>query len=250
MCIISPPFSFAELCREYGVIAERRNLENRLVYGSYPEVVVSVGKEQRVLKLLADSFLFKDILMLEEIKKPSLLMKILKALALQVGCEVSYTEIAQLVGSNKNTVEKYIDLLEKVFVVFTLPALSRNVRNELKKGKKVYFCDNGIRNAVIGNFQPPGTRTDMGALWENYIIGERIKYLSNEGLSAQKFFWRTTQKQEIDYVEDRDGVLHAFEFKWNPVKRATISLTFKRAYPEHEFLTVTPGNYTQFLGIK
>ncbi|KMQ51309.1 Prokaryotic ATPase [Chitinispirillum alkaliphilum] len=245
-----PPFSFAELCSEYGLIEEKRSLENRLVFGSYPEVVVSGGEEERVLKLLADSFLFKDILMLEDIKKPSLLMKILRALALQLGSEVSYAEIAQLVGSNKNTVEKYIDLLEKVFVVYTLPALSRNVRNELKKGKKVYFCDNGIRNAVTGNFQPVSTRTDVGALWENYIIGERIKYLSNQGLNAGKHFWRTTQKQEIDYIEERNGVLRAFEFKWNRTKKATFPLTFRKAYPEHELFTVTPENYAEFLGVK
>ena len=241
------PFSFGELCEEHGLLEEKRCLEHRLVYGCYPEVVTSQGDEQRILKLLTESFLYKDLLMIEEIKKPSLLSKILKALALQIGNEVSFIELAQLVGSNKNTVEKYIDLLEKVFVVFTLSALSRNVRNELKKGRKVYFYDNGIRNAIIGNFQNIENRTDKGALWENYLISERIKALSNNNLYAGKFFWRTTQQQEIDFVEDRSGILHAFEFKWNTSNKTRFPLTFKRAYPEHELMVITPDNYEDFL---
>ncbi len=167
------PLSFGELCDKHGLFEEKRNLNHRLIYGYYPEVIISQGEEQRVLKLLAESFLFKDLLMFEEIKKPLLLMKILKALALQIGNEVSFAEIAQLVGSNKNTVEKYIDLMENAFIIFALPALSRNVRNELKKSKKIYFYDNGIRNAVIGNFHNVNNRNDTGMLWENFLISER-----------------------------------------------------------------------------
>lgn len=243
------PFSFRELCDEHGVLEEKRNLNHRLIYGYYPEVISSRGEEQRVLKLLADSFLFKDLLMLEEIKRPILLVKILKALALQLGNEVSFTELAQLVGSNKNTVEKYISLLEEVFLIFTLPALNRNARNELKKSKKIYFYDNGIRNAIIGNFRDVNNRNDIGALWENFLISERIKVLSNEMKSFDNFFWRTTQQQEIDFVEDRDGTLHAFEFKWSPIKKGHFSLTFTKAYPNHKLMTVTPANFNEFLTV-
>jgi predicted AAA+ superfamily ATPase len=241
------PLSFGEMRDEHGVIEEKRNLEHRLIYGYYPEVVVSSENPERILRLLTDSYLYKDLLMLEEIHKPSLLTKILRALALQVGSEVSYTEIAQLTGSNKNTVEKYIDLLEKVFVVFSLPALSRNVRNEIKKGRKVYFFDNGVRNAVLGNFQPLPTRTDIGALWENFVISERMKLLSNTMTSANIYFWRTTQQQEIDYIEERNGKLHAIECKWNAAHPARLTLTFSKAYPEHTFHTVTRKNYDEFI---
>jgi predicted AAA+ superfamily ATPase len=241
------PFSFCELTETHGLLEEKRNLEQRLLFGYYPEVITTGGDEQRILKLLAESFLFKDLLMLEEIKKPLILMKILKALALQIGNEVSFTEIAQLVGSNKNTVEKYIDLLEKVFVIFTLPALNRNVRNELKKGKKIYFYDNGIRNAIIGNFQPVNSRTDTGALWENFCISERLKLISNSSTSFDKFFWRTTQQQEIDYVEERGGVFHAFEFKLNPLKKGHVPLTFSRSYPQHSSSIINPDTIDDFL---
>jgi hypothetical protein len=244
------PLSFDELCEDHGIIEEKRNLDHRLVFGCYPEVVTAKGEEQRVLRLLAESYLFKDLLMLEAIKKSTLLVKILKSLALQIGNEVSFTEIAQLVGSNKNTVEKYIDLLEKVYVIFTLPAFSRNVRNELKNSRKIYFVDNGIRNAIIGNFQNINSRTDCGALWENFLISERIKLLSNEMKNTSTFFWRTTQQQEIDFIEERDGKLHAFEFKWNTTKTQRLPLTFIRAYPDHTGMTVTPVNFEHFLRLE
>jgi len=242
------PLSFSEMCEEHGILEEKRYLEHRMIFGYYPEVVVTGDNPERILRLLADSFLYKDLLMFEEIKKPSLLSKILRALALQLGSEVSYTEIAQLVGSNKNTVEKYIDLLEKVFVVFSLPAFSRNVRNEIKKGRKVYFYDNGIRNAILGNFQPLSSRTDTGALWENYIISERVKMLSNNMAAASTYFWRTTQQQEIDYIEERNGKLYAVECKWNARKSAKCPLTFRNAYPRHTCKVVTPENYDSFIG--
>ncbi|HEX2958490.1 MAG TPA: ATP-binding protein [Chitinispirillaceae bacterium] len=243
------PLSFGELCDSHGLLEETRNLEHRLLYGYYPDVITSGGEEQRILNLLAESYLFKDILILDGIKKPSILMKVLKSLALQVGSEVSFSEIAQLAGSNKNTVEKYVDLLEKVFVVFSLPALNRNVRNELKKGKKIYFYDNGIRNAIIGNFQSVSTRSDIGALWENFCISERVKHTSNNNIYCYKYFWRTTQQQEIDYVEERDGVLHAFEFKWNSLRKSHFPQTFTKAYPEHTVSVINPSNIDSFLMI-
>jgi len=185
---------------------------------------------------------------LEGIHKPALLEKIVKALALQLGSEVSFQEIAQLTGADNHTVERYIDLLEKAFVLFRLPAYNRNVRNEIKKGKKIYFLDNGIRNALIGNFLPLSSRTDVGALWENYLVSERMKMASNNGMEVSGYFWRTTQQQEVDYIEEQTRALLAFEFKWNLDKgKKRFPATFLRAYPKAETCVVTPANYDQFL---
>lgn len=248
---ILPPISFGEMAAHHGLLEERRFLEHRLIYGSYPEVLTSPGREEEIVKLLADSYLFKDLLMLEGIKKPSLLGKIVKALALQLGSEVSFYEIGQLTGADSHTVERYVDLLEKAFVLFRLPAYSRNIRNEIKKSKKIYFLDNGIRNAVIGNFIPLSGRTDTGALWENYLVAERRKMTGNRGTSASSFFWRTTQQQEIDYIEEQGQDLNAFEFKWNPKKKNTgIPKTFLRGYPEATTSVITPADYDQFLNPK
>lgn len=242
------PLSFGELVSEYGLLEERRLLEHRLIFGSYPEVVSSPGREEELVRLLAESYLFRDLLTLEGIKKPILLEKIVKALALQLGSEVSFQEIAQLTGADNHTVERYIDLLEKAFVIFRLPALSRNVRNEIKKGMKIYFRDNGIRNAVIGNFLPLSSRTDTGALWENYLIQERLKMRKNKGGFAQGFFWRTTQQQEIDYIEEHTQHLFAYEFKWNSKrKNKSFPKTFSKGYPDAATQVITPENYDMFL---
>jgi len=243
------PLSCAELIQHHSLLEEKRSLEQRLIYGSYPEIITTPGHEQELIKLLAGSYLYKDLLTLEQINKPILLEKILRALALQLGSEVSYQEIGQLVSANGQTVEKYIDLLEKAFVLFRLPALNRNVRNEIKKGKKIYFYDNGIRNAIIGNFTPLANRTDTGPLWENYLISERIKFLSNSNTGADCFFWRTTQQQEIDYIEDRQQQLYAYEFKWN-IKKGTTRFpkTFLRNYDNVSTRVITPANYEEFLG--
>jgi len=185
--------------------------------------------------------------MLEDIKKPVLLEKIVKALAFQLGNEVIYTEIAKLIDSDKKTVEKYIDLLEKTYIIFRLPALNKNVRNEIKKGKKVYFYDTGIRNAVISDFRPLAKRTDVGALWENYLISERVKLLNYNSIDKERYFWRTTQQQEIDYIEVQYEKFYAYEFKWNPLKKVSISKTFTKAYPENSFKVITQNNYDEFL---
>ena len=243
------PLAFGEMVEHHGLLVEKRLLKHRLVFGYYPEIVTCPGEERELLRLLADSYLYKDLLTLENIKKPVLLEKILKALALQLGNEVSYHEIGQLVGADKNTVEKYIDLLEKAFVVFRLPAFSRNLRNEIKKGKKIYFYDNGIRNAVIGNFSPIEKRNDVGGLWENFLISERMKYLRYSGLYPGRYFWRTVQQQEIDYLEERDGQLYAFEFKWSKNKHIRFPRTFLRAYPESSTKLITPENFESFIGI-
>ena len=242
------PLSCSELVHHHSLLEEKRLLEHRLIYGSYPEIITTPGHEQELIKLLAGSYLYKDLLTLEQINKPVLLEKILRALSLQLGSEVSYQEIGQLVGATSQTVEKYIDLLEKAFVLFRLPALNRNVRNEIKKGKKIYFYDNGIRNAIIGNFTPLASRTDTGALWENYLISERIKVLNNNDNMADIYFWRTTQQQEIDYIEERQQQLYAYEFKWNIKKGSSrFPKTFLRNYDNATTKVITPVNYEEFL---
>ena len=241
------PVSFAEMVKHHGLLEEKRQLPHRLVFGCYPEIITSPGNEVLLLKNIAGSYLFKDILSFGDIKKPVVLEKLLKALALQVGSEVSFNELSQLVGADKETIERYIDLLEKAFIVFRLNALNRNVRNEIKKGKKIYFYDNGIRNAVIGNFLLWETRADKGALWENYIISERIKYLNYTGFYGNYYFWRTTQQQEIDFIEEQDGKLNAYEFKLSETKKTKLSSSFQNAYEVNQYQTISPSNLEDIL---
>ncbi|TVR76873.1 MAG: ATP-binding protein [Chitinophagaceae bacterium] len=242
------PLSFTELSNHTNPFEETSQLENRLIYGSYPEVVNSPGEEKEKLSLLSDSYLYKDLFAYEKIKKPSLLSTLLKALALQMGSEVSYNELGQITGADKETVEKYIDLLEKAFIVFRLNAFNRNVRNELKKSRKIYFYDNGIRNAIIGNYAPLSVRQDKGALWENYLISERWKKLHYAGYYGHRYFWRTTQQQEIDYVEEIDGKLSAYEIKWNAKTKTKFSTTFLNAYNVAHTEIINKENYHQWLG--
>lgn len=241
------PFSFSELVNHHGFLKEKRLLEHRLVFGYYPDIALSTGLEKRLLKELASSYLYKDLLMLENIHKPQLLEKILKALALQIGSEVSFHELARLTGSDNQTVEKYIDLLEKAFIIFRLNGFNRNVRNEIKKGKKIYFYDNGIRNAIIGNYLPLTSRTDNGALWENFLVSERFKFNNIHNADVKAYFWRTTQQQEIDYIEECNQSLSAFEFKWNSNKKAFLSKTFSKAYPGSAFHVISPENINEFI---
>lgn len=240
------PLSFEEMANHHGLLEESRLLHHRLVFGYYPEIVTTPGSEIENLKLIANSYLYKDLLMLESIKKPVLLQKLVKALALQVGSEVSFNELSRLVEADKETVEKYIDALEKSYIIFQLPSLSRNVRNELKKSRKIYFYDNGIRNAVAGNFSALENRTDTGALWENFFISERIKTMMNKGADAKYYFWRTTQQQEIDFIEEQDGGLTAFEIKWK-MDKALFPATFMNAYPKTKTHIITQKNYPEFL---
>ena len=239
--------SYPEMIEHHGLLTENRLLEHRLIYGYYPEIITHPGEERELLQLLSDSFLYKDLLLLEDVTKPILFEKLLKALALQLGSEVSFNELSRLTGVNHQTVEKYIILLEKAFVIFRLPAFSRNVRNEIRKGKKFYFYDNGIRNAIIKNFQLPAQRTDMGPLWENFLISERIKALSQYNMDADSYFWRTTQQQEIDYIEESNQALTAWEFKWNTKAKAKIPKTFTRAYSDANCSVVTPDNFMDFI---
>lgn len=242
------PLSFAELSSSSGLLEETRMLPHRLVYGSYPDVVNNLGEEREVLQQLADSYLYKDILAFDKIKKNDKIEKLLQAIAYQVGSEVSFNELSQTCGLDPKTVDSYVQLLEKAFIIFRLPSYSRNLRNELKFAKKIYFWDCGIRNAVIGNFQQPETRADMGALFENYVIAERLKQQSYGRTFAKGYFWRTSAKQEIDYIEEKDGEIAAYEFKWNPRRKASAPLSFARSYPDTTFNVVTRDNYWEWLG--
>ena len=241
------PFSINELIQNSSTREEHRLLATRLIYGMYPEVVTIPGDAKRTLIGLANNYLYKDLLAYKGIKKPEILQKLVKALALQIGSEVSYNELSNLIGIDKVTVENYINLLEKCFVVFRLDSYSRNLRNEIKKGKKIYFYDNGIRNAVLSNFAPLDLRNDVGALWENFMISERIKRNSYSQSYAQLYFWRTHDQSEIDLLEEEDGVIRAYEFKWNPKAKANLPKKFRENYPVTSFNTITPDNYLDFI---
>ncbi len=242
------PVSTGEIYDTYGLIRTRQLLESRLVYGSYPDVLSHLEDAKDILSNLSDSYLYKDILELDSVRKPDLLRKILIALALQTGSEVSYNELASTVGSDTKTVERYVDLLEKCFVIYRLPGLSRNLRNELKKAKKIFFYDTGIRNAIINNFAPVTLRSDIGGLWENFFIMERIKRNTYSGRRVNYYFWRTTDQKEIDFVEEADGEFSIFEMKWNPRNsNARFPKAFIDSYPCRSAETVTPENYLDFL---
>jgi predicted AAA+ superfamily ATPase len=244
------PISFQEMVNHHGLLNEIRLLPHRLVYGFYPDVVNHPGNEKEILKQLSDSYLYKDLLMIDQIKKPSALVKLLQALALQIGSQVSYHELAQICGLDGKTIEKYMMLLEQSYIIFRLTSFSRNQRNELKKSRKVYFFDNGIRNSLIANFEQIENRTDIGALWENYLVSERVKYLAYQQKWVNNWYWRTTEQQEIDYVEEENGQLSAYEFKWNPKAKGSIPNSFKKTYPTATTNIIHRENFEQFLGVK
>lgn len=241
------PLSHDELLKHFGYLEEKAMLHHRLIYGSYPEVVTHPGEEEQILKSLSGSYLFKDIFTLENIKKPDRLEQLVKALAFQVGNQVSYHEIGQLTGLDNQTVERYILLLERGLVIFRLNSFSRNLRNELKRSRKIYFYDNGIRNALINNFNSLEFRNDAGQIWENYLIGERLKRNMYKNHYCNTYFWRNHNQQEIDYLEEYGGKLHAYEFKWSTRKKTNIPGIFAEAYPENEWAVVNPENYMDFL---
>lgn len=241
------PFSFGEMVEAHGLLQEKRLLQHRLVFGYYPEIVLHSGEEEERLKELVSSYLYKDILTWERIQKPDKMEKLLQAIAFQLGNEVSYHELGQLTGLDNQTVEKYIDLLEKAFIIFRIGSLSRNLRNELKKSRKIYFYDNGLRNTIINQFSPANLRQDIGALWENFMMSERVKLLAYQRLNANQYFWRTHQQQEIDYIEERNDIMNAYEFKWNPKAKTKIPTTFTKGYPNATVTVVTPDNLEEFL---
>ncbi len=241
------PFSTEELINHHGILNEKRFLHSRLIYGSYPDVVNNPGDEKQLLLNLSSSYLYKDIFSFQDVRKPEIIGKLLEALALQIGSEVSYSELSQIVGVDSATIIRYIDLLEKTFVVFRLRSFSRNNRNELKKSRKIYFYDNGIRNSIISNFNNVSLRQDIGGLWENYLVSERYKYLKFNEKICNRYFWRTKQQQEIDYLEENDGKLDAFEFKWNLKNKIKFPTTFINSYPSTNLFGVNPNNYINFV---
>lgn len=240
------PVSWNEFEQNVGYVKAHQQLELRMLYGMYPDVINNFSNEYEILKNLVSSYLYKDILALAGIRKSDVLEKILQALALQIGSEVSYNEIAQLVGVDKNTVNTYIDLLEKSFVVFRLNSFSKNIRNEIKANKKIYFYDTGVRNMVIGNFNALALRQDKGALWENFMMAERMKLLSYSQSLAKPYFWRTTTQQEVDYIETNADTVSAFEFKWASTKKAKLPKSFIEAY-NPSFRVVNQENFRDFL---
>jgi uncharacterized protein len=242
------PVSYEEYEKTVGYLDAVSDLEHRLVYGFYPDVITNRGDEREILNEITQSYLFKDILSFTAIKKPEVLEKILQALAFQVGSEVSYNEIAQLTGVDKNTVSNYIRLLELSCIIFPLTSFSRNLRNEIKTNRKIYFYDNGIRNAIIQNFNPVGLRDDISALWENFLLSERLKRNHYYKKHGNTYFWRTKQQQEIDYIEEADGKITGFEFKWRSKSKINIPSNFITTY-NADIKIVTKENFRDFVGL-
>lgn len=242
------PISWEEYENSIGFLKSEQQLENRLLYGFYPEVINNQGNEKETLKNLVNSYLYRDILAFSDIRKPEVLEKLLQALALQMGSEVNYNELAQTVGINKTTVQNYIDILEKGYIVFRLNSFSRNLRNEIKQTRKIYFFDNGIRNMIIGNFNPLELRVDKGALWENFLVSERLKQNKYKESYSKMFFWRNQQQQEIDFVEERAGGVTAYEFKWNK-KKVKFPEKFIVTYNAQSHL-IDRSNFREFVKIE
>lgn len=241
-----PPISAKELGSTIGKLDMERTLEQRLVFGMYPEVIVRGSAEAKeTLAEIASSYLYKDILSYERLRHPDLLEKILRALALQIGQEVSYTELATTVGVNKQTVERYVELLEKTFVIFRVPPLHRNRRKEIGKLRKIFFWDTGVRNQLIGAWQELSARADVGVLWENFLMSERYKLHAAALRPANRFFWRSYDQHEIDYVEEMEGKLTGFEFKWTPAPYRPPK-TFVDLYPAASVALVSRKNWLDF----
>lgn len=244
-------FSLAqmELGQKENTAETAARLENRLIYGSYPEVVLCEDDQirQRYLKEIISSYLYKDILELEGLRHSDKLVRLLQLLAFQIGKEVSFTELGTQLGLSKNTVDRYLDLLEKAFVIYKLRGFSRNLRKEVSKNPRYYFYDIGIRNALIQNFNPLNLRDDAGAIWENYLVMERLKKQEYTGMSCANYFWRTYDKKEVDWIEEREGRLFAYEFKWNPSAKIAPPKDFIKAYPDARFELITPKNYLEFI---
>ncbi len=240
------PVSWEEYEEQHGYLYSEQQLENRLLFGFYPDVLNHPGDEIFILKNLVNSYLYKDILSFANIKKPEVLEKLVRALALQTGSEVNYSELAQLLRIDKNTIAKYIDILQKGYIIFKLESFSRNLRNEIKRNKKIYFYDNGIRNMIVGNFDSLELRTDVGALWENFLISERIKQIEYKQSLARTYFWRTKQQQEVDFVEEKSGKIVGYEFKWSSRKKTKLPKTFVKAY-DAESKIIDRENFREFV---
>lgn len=239
------PISWQEFEEEAGYLKSEQDFENRLIYGFYPDVLNRKDEPEDVLIELVDSYLFKDILNFAGIRKPDVIQKLVQCLAYQVGQEVVYKELADMVHLDPKTVSYYIDVLEKAFVVFRLSSYSKNLRNEIRKSQKIYFHDNGVRNAVISAYAPISARNDIGALWENFLVSERLKFNAYQKRHIQTYFWRTKQQQEVDYLEVVNENISAYEFKWKK-KKMRLPKTFTRNYNAAEAI-VTRENFRDFI---
>ncbi|MBI5122616.1 ATP-binding protein [Candidatus Roizmanbacteria bacterium] len=242
------PLSQLELSKIQNNFELKNNLPDYLIFGSYPETLTQKGKKTKIaiLNELVNSYLLKDILQLEKVKGAKILLDLLRLVAFQVGSEVSYNELAMNLRIDVKTVARYLDLFEKSFILFNLRGYSRNLRTEVVKKSKYYFYDNGIRNAIISNFNPIEKRNDLGALWENFLVIERLKIQSYKKLYSNNYFWRTWDKKEIDWIEEREGSLYVFEFKYKKLRKNNF-LDFKSIYPKSQYKTITKDNYLNFI---
>ena len=240
------PVSFEEMSNQNGLLEEKRMLQQRMIYGYYPEIVTNPGNEKEILAQLADSYLYRDILTLDKVKKTDKIVRLLQALAFQLGSEVSYNELAQLCGLDSKTVEKYVTLLEQSYIIFRLGSFSSNLRNELRYSRKIYFTDNGIRNALISNFSPLSVRTDAGQLWESFMIAELLKKKHFHYQNLNHYFWRTYDQQEVDLIETKNEEIKAYEFKWSE-KKSKIPTAFSKAYPNADFQQIHQINFLNCL---
>ncbi len=243
------PFSQMELLQHENYVNLISNLEDRMVFGTYPELYRLTEKKDKIeyLKEIVNSYLLKDVISFEGLKKREKITNLLKMIAFRTGSEISMEGIAKELQISKNTVDRYLDLLSKVFVLYKVSGFSKNLDNEITKKSKWYFYDNGIRNAVISNFNPVGLRDDTGKLWENFFISERIKYQSYKRLAVNNYFWRHKSKQEIDWVEEHENKLNAFEIKWNRNIKAKVPPLWKKAYPHSEFTVINKNNYLDYV---
>lgn len=243
------PLAQMEYQQDENLVQTKSNLEERLIYGCYPELLQYTNNKDKegYLKQLVNDYLLKDILAFEGVRNASKMLDLLRLIAFQVGKEVSLDELGRQLGMSKNTVEKYLDLLTKVFVIYKLQGFSRNLRSEIVKSNKWYFYDNGIRNVLIANFAPLTLRADVGELWENYCLAERLKFQHYTDLTVNSYFWRTYQQQEMDWVEEREGKLFAYELKWNADKKVKVPSAWRTAYPEASFEVIHPGNYLDWI---
>lgn len=243
------PLAQMEFAKQENFKETSIKLEERLLFGSYPELEQYPDWNDKIsyLKEIINSYLLKDILVYEGIKQSNKILDLLKLIAFQVGQEVSLQELARQLGLSKNTVESYLDLLSKVFVIYKVPGFSRNLRKEITKSNRWYFYDNGIRNGIIANFSRLESRTDVGALWENYVASERVKYQNYNQKLVTNYFWRTYDQQELDWLEEENGVLRGYEFKWNENRKAKIPTAFAKAYPEATFEVINKSNYLDFI---
>lgn len=241
------PLSYQEVGQTFNSAEQHAHLDYFLRFGMYPEIAFASEEDaQMLLDNLSSSYLFKDILIYENLKRSDILVSLLRLLAMQIGSLISNNELATKLKISSATVERYIDLLEKSFVIFRLPPFSRNLRNEIGKKNKIFFYDLGIRNSLIQQYQPIELRTDKGAIWENFLIVERLKYLQAAGLRANMFFWRTLEQAEIDYLEDANGQLNAYEFKWQD-KKAKAPIAFSKSYVDATFSVIHTGNFETFI---